>query len=224
MQYPPQQPTNQPYYPPSEVYLYEQSQTYLPAQEITQPRMLAQEIAIYPNRKQAIWRTTVCAICLLVLILIIPFFFIVNFVTGQSFGASDIAPLILAFAFLLAAITFIGWITWRMASELLFKRKPILVINSRGITVRNMPMLSGFFITWTEIEALSFSHYSMYKYLCIIPKNPDQFLSRFSSLERFNRRINSRVGSPLYIAQILLVTPVEEILQTLYHMLSLIHI
>jgi hypothetical protein len=80
-------------------------------------------------------------------------------------------------------------------------------------------MLSGFFIPWAEIEALAPSPSRfMYQYFCIIPKNPAQFLSRFGPLERFNRRLNSRVGSPLYIPQIFLDKPVEEILRTLYHM------
>jgi hypothetical protein len=220
MQYPPQQPTDQPAYAPAEMVVQEQSQAYPQQTPVYAPQnqqfVPGQEIAIYANRTQAILRTTILAICLLVLILLIPFVLILGFMTAGPPAPSDIPPLIFAFVIVLAGIAFISWLTWRTASDLL-SRKPILLINREGITVSRMPMLSGFFIPWAEIEALAPSRYILYKYLCIIPRNQDQFLLRFKPLERFSRRLNSAIGSPLAVPQLYLGRPVEEILNALYY-------
>src|SRR5258708_6033034 len=222
MQYPPQQPTNQPYHPPSEIYVQGQSQAYLPTQEITQPPVLAQEIAIYPNRKQAIWRTTVCAVALFFAVLLLIFFaFFFHFLAESSPAGSDFDSLIIFVCFLaliLAEIAFAGWATWRIASTLLFSHKPLLLINREGITVGRMPSLSGFSIPWAEIESIHTSTF-MYKYLCIRPRDQKDFLKRFSLLERGIRLSNALIGvPPLIVPQVCLERPVEEILRTLYHM------
>jgi len=223
MQYPPQQPTNQPYYPPSEVYLYEQSQAYLPAQEITQPPVLTQEIAIYPNRKQAIWRVIFSTVMLFFIIILFALFaFFVRFIVGSSpvdtnFGSVFLIIFAFFLVFMLAEIAYISWITWRMASTLIFSHKPLLIINRKGITVGRMPNLSGFFISWAEVESINTSTF-MYKYLCIHPRNRKQFMKRFSPLERFRRLSNALVGAPpLVVPQVFLERPVEEILRTLYY-------
>jgi TRAP-type C4-dicarboxylate transport system permease small subunit len=223
MQYPPQEqpPTNQPYYPPSEIYQYDQPQQFAPAREMSRLPVQRQDIVVYPNRGQAIWRTVVCVVCLLFLLIFIPVFSINLFATAGPIPTDEMLPivslLVFVFVLFLAALIFLGWITWRMASALLFKSKPILTITSEGITVGRMPMLSGFSILWSEIDAIFVSRY-LYKYLCIQPKNADQFLSRFNGLERFNRRINSMIGAPLYVPLVFLDRPVEEILQQLYYM------
>jgi hypothetical protein len=124
MQYLPEQPPNQPYYPPAEIYVQEQPQAYLPAQEITQPPMLAQEIAIYANHKQAIWRTTVCAVALFFAVLLLIFFaFFFHFLAESSPAGSDFDSVIIFVCFLaliLAEIALAGWMTWRLASTLIF--------------------------------------------------------------------------------------------------------
>ena len=227
MQYPPEQPTNQPLYAPSEIYLYDQPQAYapqpiMPAREITQP-VLAQEIAAYANRRQATWRTILCAFCLLVEILFLAFFVVAT--TQYASPDSDFTLLYISFAIfisllILAAIAFIGRMVWHWSSTLLFNRKPILIINREGITTSALPSLSGFFIGWNEIEAI-YVYAFMYKYLCIRPKNTKLFLKRFNALERFIRLSNSMFGiPPLIVPQIYLDKPVEEILQSLYHRYS----
>lgn len=120
-------------------------------------------------------------------------------------------------AFVLAVIALMGRTAWRMASTLIFSRRPLLVINREGIRVGGMSSLSGFFIPWTEIEAIS-SYTFMYKYLCVHPRNQKEFMKRFNWWERFVRLSNSIAGiPPLIVPQVFLERPVEEILSTLYY-------
>lgn len=215
MQYPPQQPpANQPYYPPSEIYQYDQPQQFAPAQEVTRPPVQRQDIVVYPNRTQAIVRTIICAICLVFLVGMLAVFLILGFTTGGSFQASDFSALL----FFFAAIVFVGWLTWRMISQLLLSRKPVLVIHREGITIGKLPALSDASIPWAEIDAIYSYRYIIYKYLCIRPKNTEQFLARFGKLKQFNMRINSMTGAPLNVPQVFLDRPVEEIIQQLYYM------
>ncbi len=213
MQYP-QQPTN----PPSEVYMPEQPQAYAPqpfttTQETTHPPMAAQEIAIYANRGQAIMRTAFFVISLLVIVLTIPALAIFSTLSGVPLGIGDLAPL---FIIVIPGAVFVGWISWTLLSILL-AHKPMLLINREGIVVSPMPMLGGFSISWGEIEAIFPSRY-IYKYFCIAPKNPDQYLkTHFNGFGRFNRLINARIGSPLYIPQRYLDKRVEEILQQVHY-------
>jgi hypothetical protein len=217
MQYPPQQPpANQPYYPPSEIYQYDQLQQFAPAQEVTQPPVQRQDIVIYSNRTQTIMRTIIGMICLIFLVVTFAAFLILGFTTGGSFQASDLAALLM----FVAAIALVGWLTWRMVSQLLLSRKPVLIIHREGITIGKLPALSDASISWAEIEAIYAYRYIIYKYLCIRPKNTEQFLSRFGKLKQFNMRINSMTGAPLNVPQVFLDRPVEEILQQLYYMYS----
>lgn len=210
----PNQPANQPYYPPSEIYVPEQPQAYAPNQGSAQSPAQAQEIVIYINRRQAIARATICVIGLLIIVLLIPAMAILSTLAGDPPGIGDLAPL---FIIVIPASAFIGWVSWAMLS-MISAHKPALIINREGIVVSPMPMLSGFSISWGEIEAL-FSKRYMYKYFCIVPRNPDYFLkTHFNGFERINRSINSLIGSPLYIPMVYLDKPVEEILQQLYHM------
>ena len=230
MQYPPQPAPDRQSHIPSEIYMPEQPQGYLAQQvyapqyqlpgqglEMTRPPVQAEEIVVYPNHTQAILRTSISAVALVLLIAIIPTFLILISSIGPS-QFSDLVALAFVLAIALPAIALIGWLTWRMASQLIFSSKPLMTINREGITVGRMPMLSGFSIAWAEIGAIHSSRYIFYKYLCISPRYPDQFLARFNGWERFNRRLNSMIGSPLYVPQIYLGKPVEEIFQQLYDM------
>jgi hypothetical protein len=205
MQDPPQQPPD----PPSEVYMPEQPQVYTP-----QPPMATQAIAIHANRRLLALRTAFVVISLLVIGSAIPVFAIFSVLSGVPLGMSDLAPL---FLIVIPGTALVGWMSWTMLSILL-AHKPMLLINREGIVVSSMPLLSGFSISWGEIEAIFPSRYSRYKFLCIVPKNPDHYLkTHFNGFGRFYRQSNSRVGSPLYIPQINLAKQVEEILQQVSH-------
>lgn len=213
-----QPPANQPYYPPSEIYLYDQPQQFAPAQEITRPPVQRQDIVVYYNRKHAIRCIVIGVAGLVFLIADLAFLCFLIFAIGGPVQARDIGPLAAMLLLFFACMAFVGWFTWRFGFQELRNRKHVLIINSEGITVRKLFSLSGFFISWAEIDVIFTSRYIFYKYFCIKPKNTDAFLSRFNRLERFFRRLNSMIGSPLYIPQIFLDRPVEEILQQLYYM------
>lgn len=198
----------------------------MPAPEITRPPAPVQGIAVYVNRGQATWRAAVCVICLLILFgLLAPIFFLITFIMNSALGGTPLElPLLVLVAFVallwLAAVIFVGRINWIMFAKLVFSQKPLLMINRAGITVEKMPAVSGFSITWSEIGAI-FIRSTLYKYLCIAPKNPDLYLRRFNAVERLLRRSNALIGIPaLIVPQIYLDKPVEEILQQLYYIYS----
>ena len=176
------------------------------------------DIVIYPNRKQAILRTILGVVCLVFLILLLVLIiFALSLTFSSPLPASILVPGILLLVCLLAIIYFAGRATWRMASTVLFARDPMLVINHQGVTVARTPTLDGYFIPWAEIESIYLYNF-MYKFLCIHPKNTDQYLARFNGLERFIRRSNARLGvPPLAVAQIFLERPVAGILQQVKH-------
>jgi hypothetical protein len=223
MQDSPQQPANQPFYAPAEMFGQEQVQMYAPARDIIQPLMLAQEIAVYPNRAQAIWRFIVIVVGLIIeiglfVLLMFLFAFLNGSIVPDDTSASFFSPaFFILLILMLVVVAFFGRIAWRMASTLIFSHKPLLVINREGITVGPMQSLSGFFIPWAEVEAIS-SRTFMYKYLCIQPRNQKEFMKRFNWWERFIRLSNSIFGiPPLIVPQVFLERPVEEILSTLYY-------
>lgn len=197
MQYPPQQP----FYPPSEIYIPEQSQAFAP-----QPPMV---IAVYVNRGQVIWRTVLCAIALLFVILDLAF--LVGLMAPDTPSGWPI--LVPFFALMMVVVVFAGWVSWSLFSMLLV-RGPMLSINREGIVISRMPTLKGFSISWNEIEAIFTSRSMFYKYLCIAPKNPDHYLkTHFNAFGRFYRRANAwLIGSPLYFPQVLLDKRLEEVL------------
>jgi|GraSoi_2013_60cm_1033757.scaffolds.fasta_scaffold24300_3 hypothetical protein len=201
MQYPPQQ--QPPTHSPSEV--------YAPQYPSAMP---GQEIVIYFNRTQAIVRTIISGIGLVLGIIILLGAIAFIYILGATFHTDYIVPVIIYLAFILPAIAFNGWTTWRMA-QFFLKPTPLLIINRQGITVGKIPMFSGFFIPWYEIEAIH-AYTFMNKYLCIRPKDTRQFLKRFNALERFNRRSNAIFGiPPLVVPQIFMERSVEETLQQL---------
>lgn len=232
MQDPLQRPANQPFYLSSEalgqeqIHIYvpdyaitrsrEQMQIYVPAHVITRSRMQAQEIAIYANRRQAIVRTIVVLIALLVLVLMIPFILIYGSTNGGPPPPDFLPVLVVCSMAMLLVITPFSWMTWRMAS-LIFSHEPLLIINSEGIKVGRIPTQSGFFIPWTEIEAISL-YTRTYEYLCIHPGSRKEALRHFPWWERLIKRINMVLGiPPLIVPQFFLARPVEEILSTLYY-------
>ena len=220
-------------YPASEIYMPVSSQEYpsqvqsyisqyppvTPAQEITNPQVQGQDIVIYPNRQQAILRTILCGICVLILIPLFAVSFSLLFLvknTSQGINTAPLMVVIVAIAIVaLLVLAFCGWITWSMA-QLFLKPAPLLTINREGIAIGKAPMFSGFFIPWNEIEEI-YSYTFMYKYLCIRPRNTGQFMKRFGLLERALRYSNMMVGIPPLVApQVFLEKPVDEILQRLY--------
>lgn len=211
MQYPP--PERRPH-APSEIY---RPQPPMPAQ---------QDIAIYANHGQIIWRAVVTTICLFVMILLV---ILLSFLLTFSIRAvptnesSTLTPLLITLACLLVALlvelAFLGWLTWGMWRMVLDSRKPMLFINRAGITVNRMSTLSGFSISWAEIGSISIRRLFFYKQFCIYPKNTNEFLARFHIMERLNRRSNMLFGAPpLIVPQVYLDRPCEEILHWLYYM------
>lgn len=207
MQYPP--PGHRPY-APAEIYWPQQPQLYAPQY---QPPMPAQDIAIYADRGMVIFLTVVITICVFLMIFLF-------FLQTEYISANDSSTLISQIADF-ASLALFGWITWgawRMVLDFVIARKPALFISREGITVNRIPTLSGFFISWAEIESISTRRF-IYKYFCIRPKNTNAFLARFHIVERLLRRGNMLFGiSPLSVSQACLDRSSEEIFYLLYYM------
>ncbi|MGH2510328.1 MAG: hypothetical protein ACRDHZ_23380, partial [Ktedonobacteraceae bacterium] len=120
MQYPSPElsPTHQPD-TPSEVYIPEQPQTYTPqpfyppqaqmpvfGQEMAQTTVQGQEIIIFPNRKQAIFRAS---LCLGVAIFIIGIF-LFALATNGPIQPSDVGPIIGTLLIVIAGAILLGWL------------------------------------------------------------------------------------------------------------------
>ncbi|WP_126629238.1 STM3941 family protein [Dictyobacter alpinus] len=173
--------------------------------------MPGQEIIVYPNRAQAIGRTIISGIALVAALMLLIVYILFILVIGTTHSINYIFPILLYLVLMLPLIVFVSWATWNMA-QLFLNPTPLLIINRQGITTGKTPTLSGFFIPWHEIEAIHTSTF-LYKYLCIRPKDPKQFLQRFSLLERLNRQSNTLFGiPPLIIPQVFLDRSAAEIL------------
>ena len=210
MQYP--SPEHRPH-APSEIY------------QPQQPMPVQQDIVVYANREQIIWRTVVITICLFMILLSSMFLFFPLTFFISIMPTNDSSTLIFLFTtlaclpVLLVGLIYLGWFTWGMWRMILDFRKPMLFINWAGITVNRMSTLSGFFISWAEIESISIRRISFYKQFCIYPKNTNAFLARFHIMERLNRRSNMLFGAPpLIVPQVYLDRPCEETLHWLYYM------
>ena len=214
MQYPPpREPSMRQPQAPSEIYVPEQPQVYLSQSPVFtpayQPFGPAQEITFYPKRGIALFRAMLCIVTILLLLILV----ITTFLTNGPLQPGDIAPMIFTLIIVFLGSILLGWLSWRMGLQLLLFPKPALAINREGITVGKLLMLrSNFFLPWADIDAIYTSSLG-FKYLCIRPKNIEQFLARFKGLERVGRRSNWSVSAPVMLSQGYLEKPAQEILQ-----------
>lgn len=217
MNYPPQEPGQQAYFPPSEVYHPEQ-QEYASPQIAQPPPVSRQTIAVYANRKQAMLRMALLGFLCIVVMGILLALSVLLIIFPMPPDARIVLPMSILLVIFLAEAVWIGWMLWRWYALLIRNREPLLVIDHRGITVGKLPNFSGFFIPWHEIESIS-SRSFLYKYLCIRPKNTKQFLEHFNAWQRFTFVSNNIFGiARILVPQIYLAQPVEEILHQVYYM------
>lgn len=217
MQYPPQQqpPANQPYYPPSEIYQYDQPQTpiYAPQNVAPEPRQTGQEIAISYNQKLLSIYRRICTVLLIVLsVLLIGLIFLVasSFIPSLALAlgtppieSGDILPITLSFVILLVAITFLAWWVRMIGSFSDLTSKPVLHITSEGVTIQNNIMVRHRFIHWNEIEALDIKRFNL-----IISSSSSSYSSPSNSGQLQGRASKKIVASLFYLD-----TSAQEILQ-----------
>jgi hypothetical protein len=194
---------------------------YHEQQESSMPK---QNLLVYPNRGRLVMLALL--IILLIVILCSGLVIFWSIFLRPVFGPfNDWIVEITGLFFLLFTFTVIQlfWQFWRLL-RVLFMRpaQPILVINSAGIQMRVMPGSGNFFISWSEIDAISVHHYRGLRYLGIRPKYPEQYLSRFSTMKQFGMRLYELTGSrlnglpPINVGIIYLSIPVQEF----FHKLS----
>lgn len=100
----------------------------------------------------------------------------------------------------------------------LLSHKPTLLITPQGIHLQNLPAVGSLFLFWNEVASVSVitagqSLSGPIHHLCLTPKNPVQFLSRFHPLRRMLVRFGSvATGTLIPLPQWFLSEPVEHIL------------
>jgi hypothetical protein len=202
---------------PSEAHTPELPQQYAPQYPSAMPD---REIVIYSNRRQILIRTIMGVFIAFISSLMV--IHGVNSLFQDDYIMSWISSLVFLIPGLILCVYVIGSMV-----RFFFIRTPLLIINCEGITVGKMPTRSGCFIPWCEIEAIYsdayvsgyvYGHLNLngYKYLCVRPKDTEQFLQRFNAFERFNRRHNAIVSKPaVAVPQVFMERPVDETLQCL---------
>jgi hypothetical protein len=148
------------------------------------------EIAYYVNRKGA--RRAILFYLGLSLAFLL-FHLFVSAHTGEDMGLSSASEAIASVIGIAGAIvsSVLGIIFLRR----LCSREPYLVISVDGIYDNASGMNSGAGqIAWSEIAAIRLTRYHGLPCVELVPKDREQFLQRFSWMERLNR--SSRLGYP----------------------------
>ena len=218
MQYPPQQPTNQQSYPPSEVYQPKQSQQTggpAPAQQNQQ------RVVVYANRIQAsksmnrMTNSTILRILILVPVSLLILDMVRNAAPDSATTYFLLVVLALVNVFFGARAALDHWLIGR---SLLANPEPLLQFTHEGLWLRGASWPTTIFLAWSEIEAIDVYRYK-YHYLCVRPRNPQLIFERLPLLERVLNFGNAVYGmSPFTFHLAYLDKPVEEILQEVYHM------
>jgi hypothetical protein len=111
------------------------------------------------------------------------------------------------------AIIVLSWAFWNFLRAL-FVRQPVLVVTGEGIQMHSLGS-GNFFISWPEIETIAVhSSFLGSRSLCIHPKNPNQYLSRFKALKRLWMGSYGLVGlPPITVALFFLDMPIATFFQ-----------
>lgn len=154
-------PNQQPSYPPSEIYVPEQSQGYAPQD---QQYATGQEIAIYYKKLYVKTYILICQVLLFVLIVLfigLAGFTLVSalFPTlaqdwGSTIHNSDIPPIIGSFVVILAAIAFLAWWNKLLSRPTGPAHTPVLHITREGFRIRNVLFARRSFIRWDELQTV----------------------------------------------------------------------
>jgi hypothetical protein len=132
--------------------------------------------------------------------------------TGQALPAFYLILLVSAL-FLIRQI----FVRWCCGRSLLVNAQPLLMIDSRGISIRVSYALDNIFLAWSEIEAIEYYN-ARYHYLCVCPRDPRLLARRVPLYERLLKLTDLTYKMPcLVLPSVYLDKPVEEILQQLYH-------
>jgi len=207
MQYPPQPPADQPFYPSSEIYLPEQPLEYTTLMNVYTPRdqpfATSKEITIYYNQTLLTAYKRLCKALLIFLIALLPLSLISGFVFGGPFNMNDIVPIVLIVVILLAAISSLAWWIRFISSLSGPNRKPVLHITHEGITIQNNIAVKYRFISWTEIQTLYASSVNL-KVRHVTP---------FSSPADNQDHLRDSASKMMVVSLLYLDTPAQEIMR-----------
>ena len=129
------------------------------------------------------------------------------------------------FAMLSRALLLVwGWFCIPALLWLLYP-KPIVTVNDDGISYRPPrmgPFATGGSLAWEEIQALYIGELMMHRrsgrnsiqrFLCILPKNIDAFLQRYTIMNKTILTIMMmQISSPFLVPESMLPLPIDELL------------
>ncbi len=111
--------------------------------------------------------------------------------------------------FLIIWISFFVFFTTRR----LFSHKPVLLVTSQGLYMRDLPVTGNTLLSWRDIASLSTYGRSSNFYLCLNPREKTQFLLHFHWIQRLFIRFGTlNTGTLIKIPHWFLSESVGEIL------------
>lgn len=122
------------------------------------------------------------------------------------------------FLLLFLLIFYSAWPSlWRIF-HVFFFHQPAFIINTRGIRLFPSHIPSSFCINWPEIQSISVEQDKSGKYICVYPKNKEEYISHISRFKRFILWIWNLKGKPMMFLSVhYLDKPVIEIFQQIAH-------
>ena len=166
-------------------------------------------LTIRPRRGQLI---TTLIVCLVVLGLIGE---VVLSVLQTNYGLA--VDIVFSFLLLICVIYLLGF-AWS-ALSLLVTSHPSLEADEQSLRFYHLPFIGSLALPWTEIKSLHTYRYLFLSYLCIVPEDINQLLSK-SSIWRFalnaSARFSLRTNAPLNVSQGLFDRSATELLLELH--------
>lgn len=119
-------------------------------------------------------------------------------------------------AFLLCIDLFFVIMLWLWVTRHLFTRSPVVAISKKGIQIGKLPTSASdnLFIAWHEIETIASRRFVYTQVLCIYPKDPTLFLTRFGRVKQFLMRAQMH-GALINIPQVYMQQSATEVVTQL---------
>jgi hypothetical protein len=169
----------------------------------------ATTLTIRPRRRQLI---TTLITCLIVLGLIGE---VVLSVLQAAYG--PVIDVVFSILLLVCVIYLLGF-AWS-ALSLLVTGQPSLEADKQSLRFHHLPFIGTLILPWSEMKSLHTYRYLFLTYLCIVPEDVNQLLSK-ASIWRFalnaSARFSLRTNAPLNVSQGLFDRPATDLLMQLH--------
>ncbi|MBO0796362.1 MAG: hypothetical protein J2P36_36185 [Ktedonobacteraceae bacterium] len=178
------------------------------------PSLQAREMVIYRHRQRATAPVIIYG-CLLLLMMVL--LGVVVWLMAVTPGDTDFLSIIV----MLLTTFMTARMTWHFVTRQLLVHEPVIVVNHQGISIGKIPLTIGeLFISWHEISSIYAFRLFSHTYLCIGPRDPEYYLSRFGFWKRLLLKTSLLPSrAPINVNQDWMVQSVHETL----HQISVLY-